>query len=1268
MMRRDPQAVLASPQACGLPTKSSMISSRLISVGRALRRSRSLFTALLVIVGGTCRDATGPELLPPGGPENPVLAISPGNAALQVGTSVTLTVDFNGNKPATWVSSDTTVATVVSLTNRTARVSGRLPGAATITATAGPHVNSTIITVVPIPVASVTLAPDSASVQRLDTLQFVATARDANGNVLVGRPVTWLSTDTTIASVSSIGRAAARTRGTASIIATVEGRADTARLVVRQAQLTVSSISAPDSVWSGDAFWLRYSVQNLWDAPSADSVIVRIGYRDSTGTVIRALRRALPRVAGGATIQDSAVITMSSSGPGRVVSVVAYVDCRDGTGGTDSTYLTACLASPASAGSIAEGDETDNMRSATVQVRLPNLMIIAVPPSSSPDTIYTRGSVTRQYVLHNQGSAAESGFEYIVGLRDMTTQSFVTAVGLTYSGLLGTRQADTVAVTLNIPALDLSHVYQFWAATDCPSQGNPAARLNECFNQPGSGSVVPELNELDNHDVYAPFVVASNIARIVAPDSILLSAVGDTTRLTPIAYDRADVPVTDASFTFESLDPGIVSATAGLLRANAAGVARVVSRSEGRADTSRVYVVSNPVPVVTSVTPASAQVVAAPPLITITGSGFLAVSVIRVNGTDRPTEFVSATELRTQATDADVAAPGSFTIVVFNPAPDGGTSTTRWVPIVSPTPVITSVSPPSIPVNSGNTVLTVLGTGFIPQARATVDGWNAEVTFVSTTELRVTAPAHRLGYPHMAPIMIINPDPAQIPDNISNDFPLEVRGTPPVITSISPSQALAGTTVLNVRVAGSGFYLNSTVRFNGVDLPTTLVNANTLDVVLSEADLSAAGTFPITVMTDGPGGGSSNALDLVITNADLQIEILSSTGAHTGGSGFALTVHGTGFTPGAQVLWNGSPRPSQYVSSTRIVGEISAADVATPSTAQLSVANPGGQTTTALTMTVRTAGYATATSTSRMTLHARDLVWDEATGRIHVSVPESAPAHGNHIVAIEPVTAATTASVFVGSNPTRLARSEDGQFLYVGLDGANAVRRVALASLTPGLQWSLRTGEVAGQIRVLPGMPGSVAVSGHNLGISPSFIGVTIFDNATPRPQISASHTGGSRIEFLESASALYGYNNQHTGFEFFTIGVDALGARHLNATSNLISGFSTNIAGGAGRIYGSDGSVVDAELQIRMGGLAGSGSAVLVEPTTGRAYMLTTSGITVYDINTFQSLGTVGVSGVVFGDVGKFGGQRLVRWGSDGIAFLDDDELFIVRSPIFAP
>ena len=670
-----------------------MPSSRLDALGRAYSRSRLLFGALLLIVG-SCQDATAPRSFSPDA-AHPMLAMTASAQTVQVGASVTLTFDYNGNKSSTWMSSDTTVATVVPLTLHTARVNGKKAGTVTISATAGGTVGSVVITVVPVPVASVTLAPDSATLQRGDTLQFVATARDASGNVLAGRLTTWSSTDTAIVSVSSAGWAAARGRGTASIIATIEGRADTARVVVRQAQLLVASLSAPDSVWSDDGFWLHYSIQNLWDTPNADSVILRIGYRDSTGTVIGAQRRALPRVAGGATVQDSVVLGITGAPNGAAISVVVYVDCRDGTGGTDATYLAACLASPASAGNIAEGNETDNSRSATLRVRLPNLMIISIP--SSPDTVYTRGTVTRRYRLHNQGSAAGSGFEYIVGLRDMTTQSFVSAVGMTYGGLLGTRQSDTVAVTLNVPAVDPSHVYQFWAATDCPAQGNPTARLAQCFTQPGSGSAVAELNELDNVDVYSPFVVASNVARIVAPDSIVLTALGDTARLAPVAYDRAGATVADASFTFESLDPGVVSATAGLLSARGAGVGRVVSWSEGRTDTTRVFVVPTP-----------ARVVSSPESIALASLGDTATFTAVVqdhNGNPIAGETVTWTSLNPSV--ASIAGPGTAVARANGAAgivaTRGGYADTVWVNVTQRVARLAVTPDSSFVANPGDT-------------------------------------------------------------------------------------------------------------------------------------------------------------------------------------------------------------------------------------------------------------------------------------------------------------------------------------------------------------------------------------------------------------------------------------------------------------------------------------------------------------------------------------------------------------------------------------
>lgn len=62
--------------------------------------------------------------------------------------------------------------------------------------------------------------------------------------------------------------------------------------------------------------------------------------------------------------------------------------------------------------------------------------------------------------------------------------------------------------------------------------------------------------------------------------------------------------------------------------------------------------------------------------------------------------------------------------------------------------------------------------------------------------------------------------------------------------------------------------------------------------------------------------------------------------AAPGAAGFQLTVNGTGFASGAVVKWNGSARSTTFVSSSKLHASILASDLATPSTASLTVSNP----------------------------------------------------------------------------------------------------------------------------------------------------------------------------------------------------------------------------------------------------------------------------------------------------------------------------------------
>jgi 6-phosphogluconolactonase len=58
----------------------------------------------------------------------------------------------------------------------------------------------------------------------------------------------------------------------------------------------------------------------------------------------------------------------------------------------------------------------------------------------------------------------------------------------------------------------------------------------------------------------------------------------------------------------------------------------------------------------------------------VTGQNFVANSVVRWNGNDRPTTFAGSRQLAAQISASDIAAAGTAAVTVFNPAPDGGSS------------------------------------------------------------------------------------------------------------------------------------------------------------------------------------------------------------------------------------------------------------------------------------------------------------------------------------------------------------------------------------------------------------------------------------------------------------------------------------------------------------------------------------------------------------------------------------------------------------------
>lgn len=300
-----------------------------------------------------------------------------------------------------------------------------------------------------------------------------------------------------------------------------------------------------------------------------------------------------------------------------------------------------------------------------------------------------------------------------------------------------------------------------------------------------------------------------------------------------------------------------------------AGTVQVLVAGSGGTSNSMPLTVQSPPPAVLFTSPERVVRATGAFTLRVFGDGFAPGSVVRWNGAARPTTFVHPGELTAQIANADIQQAGTVQVSVFTPAPGGGTSNTHDFPVdVPPNPpaVVTGMSPDVVVAGTGGTI-TVIGNWFLPGVtRVQVTGAGAEpaVTVVSLTELRFTLTPQNMPAAGISQVSVFNPAPGggggQVPGGLRVDNPL------PVLTEVSPAQAVMGEQSQEVRISGTGFVPGSYIRFDDEGKGPGYVSPTELRLVLEARDLDRPGTFPITVTNFGPAGGVSNTLTFTVPN------------------------------------------------------------------------------------------------------------------------------------------------------------------------------------------------------------------------------------------------------------------------------------------------------------------------------------------------------------------------------------------------------------------
>jgi photosystem II stability/assembly factor-like uncharacterized protein len=250
---------------------------------------------------------------------------------------------------------------------------------------------------------------------------------------------------------------------------------------------------------------------------------------------------------------------------------------------------------------------------------------------------------------------------------------------------------------------------------------------------------------------------------------------------------------------------------------------------------------------------------------------------------------------------------------------------------------LTGISPVLAHVGDPGTLLTLIGNGFTGNSNIQWNGSPMATTFVSATELTAAIPSSDFAAGGAMPVSVT--DPGRV--GPTNSLVFTVLSPAPALLSISPTSTTAGTGPVQLAVLGSNFVGSTTVLFDGMNLPTTFNSSTSLTAVIPGSDLIVGQLADIDVFTSEPGGGPEPQHQIFTVNNPVPtISSLSPLSINGGVNGMTLTINGSNFNPSSIAQWNGSSRPTTFMSPTQVTASINWSDVVSPGSFPVTLLNP----------------------------------------------------------------------------------------------------------------------------------------------------------------------------------------------------------------------------------------------------------------------------------------------------------------------------------------
>jgi hypothetical protein len=305
-----------------------------------------------------------------------------------------------------------------------------------------------------------------------------------------------------------------------------------------------------------------------------------------------------------------------------------------------------------------------------------------------------------------------------------------------------------------------------------------------------------------------------------------------------------------------------------------------------------------------------------------------------------PAFVVSCAQGDPNASGTPVVQPAATTQPT-EPAPTAAPTTTATAQPMNPddalAPEVTSVSPDKATVGSVGPSIVVAGTNFVPRSIVQLDGAPLATSFVSGTELRATIPTSKLAAVAVLRLSVGTSPPG---GGASKEVTFEVQNPSAFLTSLSPLSVITGTGPTTLTASGTGFVPGAKVVFGGTDLTTTFTSSTSLEATIPASLLLNTGSVPVSVVNPAPGGGASAAISFTVANPQAAIQAINPSAAFVGSAALTLTVNGSGFVSGSNVVFNGTTLATTYVNGSKLTATVPAGSLGAAGDLPVAVSNP----------------------------------------------------------------------------------------------------------------------------------------------------------------------------------------------------------------------------------------------------------------------------------------------------------------------------------------